>query len=137
MNLQEFIAESLLQIINGVKEAQTGSADTGAHINPAGLIMPQEKISAPYHPNEDTYSSYIEFDVAITVTEGAERKGGIGVAAGIFAIGGQGKTETQSGTISRIKFSVPVMLPSGKNLRPRNRERLQEQAETDFDPYGS
>jgi len=92
---------------------------------------------APYHPTEDTYSSYIEFDVAVTVTEGAERKGGIGVAAGIFAIGGQGKTETQSGTVSRIKFSVPVMLPSGKNLRPRNRDRLPERAETDFDPFGS
>ena len=54
----------------------------------------------------------IEFDVAVTVTGGSEKKGGIGVFSGVFGVGGQASSNAASSSVSRIKFSVPVILPT-------------------------
>lgn len=34
----------------------------------------------------------MEFDIAVTSIEGTETRGGIGVVAGVFALGSQGKS---------------------------------------------
>jgi uncharacterized membrane protein YtjA (UPF0391 family) len=44
------------------------------------------------------------------VTEGTEKKGGIGVLAGVLGVGGQASTNAASSSVSRIKFRVPVIL---------------------------
>jgi hypothetical protein len=53
----------------------------------------------------------VEFDVAVRATEGKETKGGIGVVAGVIGLGSSGKSDSSSGSESRIKFSIPVLLP--------------------------
>lgn len=98
MDLETFIAETLRQIVKGVKAAQQHEDCKGAQINPSHGVM------------IDTIKQ-IEFDVAVTVMEGSEKKGGIGVFTGAFGIGGQANVNTANCSVSRIKFEVPVLLP--------------------------
>jgi hypothetical protein len=103
MDLETFIAETLRQIVKGVETAQQHEDCKRAAINaecPEGYTGPVTK------------PRIIEFDVAITVSEGTEKqgKGNIGVAS-ILGLGGQASSTTANSSISRIKFSVPVVLP--------------------------
>jgi hypothetical protein len=54
----------------------------------------------------------LEFDVAVTAQEGTATKGGIGVFAGAIGLGSQGQSTAANQTVSRIKFAVPVLLPT-------------------------
>ena len=126
MELKQFVKESLLQIIQGVKEAQAESEGTGAHINPIGMsIMRNDLKGKRFGPKDLTITETIEFDIAVMAMEGKEAKGGIGVVTGIFSLGGGGKTEVQTSNVSRLKFSVPVVLPSGKNFKANNQPATQ------------
>lgn len=53
----------------------------------------------------------IEFDIAVTASEGSEAKAGIGVFSGVIGLGTQAKMEGSNATLSRIKFSIPVLYP--------------------------
>jgi hypothetical protein len=105
MDLETFIAETLRQIVKGVKTAQQHEDCKGASINP---IDPR-----PGHPHGQVVRvKEIEFDVAVTVSEGSERqgKGNIGVAS-ILGIGGHASSTSANSSVSRIKFAVPLILP--------------------------
>jgi hypothetical protein len=101
MDLETFIAETLRQIVKGVRTAQEHDDCKGAFINPSPSPGQGHRLVKP-----------IEFDVALTVTEGSEKqgKGGIGIAS-VLGIGGQASSTTASTSVSRIKFEVPVILP--------------------------
>ena len=53
----------------------------------------------------------LEFDVAVSASEGKEAKAGTGVWAGAVGVGTQAKLQDGSLSVSRIKFSVPVLFP--------------------------
>ena len=57
------------------------------------------------------YSRDVDFDVALTVTEGTGTKGGIGIVAGAFALGSTGQSTAQNSSVSRVQFSVPIAFP--------------------------
>jgi len=103
MNLQEFIKETLLQVINGVIEAQNTLGQTNGAINPFTRGQP---IKPTYKGLE---VGYIDFDVAVTVTEGSGVAGGLSV----MGIGAKGDLSSSTSSVSRIKFTVPVALPPG------------------------
>jgi hypothetical protein len=88
MDLRTFVAETLKQIVEGIGQANRQGART-----------------IPGSSNE------VEFDVALTVTEGSDKKGGIGVLVGGFGIGGQGSTTATNSSVSRIKFTVTMEFP--------------------------
>lgn len=118
MELREFITQSLVQLSLGVSDAQKELAQTGARINP--------KMSSLFPNNgKDSYNSLgwaesdqaapvflVDFDVAVTATDGTNTKGGIGVVAGVLALGSQGASENRNTAVTRIQFKVPLMLPS-------------------------
>jgi hypothetical protein len=54
----------------------------------------------------------IEFDVAVTATEGTETKGGIGIMVGSIGLGAQGKSDRENTSVSRIRFRIPLVLPN-------------------------
>ena len=97
MDLETFIAETLRQIVKGIKIAQEHEDCKGGKIN-------------PFRPSGGEVKQ-IDFDVAVTATEGSEKKGGIGVFTGVFGVGGQANANTANSTVSRIKFSVPIIFP--------------------------
>ncbi len=111
MELQEFVAESLTQILAGVKAAEERAGEHGGVINPrvrsaGGDKRPVVVTGTGLRPAETVY-----FDVAVTVVEGTEAKAGIGVVAGVFGIGAKGSSTAESSSISRLKFSVPIAFP--------------------------
>lgn len=113
MNLQDFISQALIEIAAGVKDAQArapGVNQRPQHIytqsktGGSNLILGLGKNNNPIH--------MVEFDVAVTSSEGTETKGGIAVVSGLISLGSQGKSQENSQSVSRIKFKVPVSLPS-------------------------
>jgi hypothetical protein len=102
MNLEDFVKESLGQIFRGVQGAASVAKATGATIDPRQYGVPG---------TTDDFGRNIQsimFDVAVTVTETGDVKGGISV----MGIGVKGAASELSSTVSRIKFNVPVVLPT-------------------------
>jgi len=114
IKLEDFVANSLIQIIKGVKRAQTEAEETGAVISPL-MRTTTDNSSIGHAENLGGQPCYkITFDVAVTVNEESGTTGGIGVAAGIFHLGTKGEISDTFANTSRIQFSIPVVLPLQK-----------------------
>ncbi len=108
MELQDFIGETLKQIISGVRNAQESAIELGAKVNPRGGSFVEMRD--------------VHFDVAVSTSEGTETKGGIGVFVNpVGSVGSQDKSDVASSSMSRIKFSVPVKLPIQPKVKPIRR----------------
>lgn len=110
MELKDFVSETIKQLIDGVVVAQEYASTKGAKVNPQllfrtdqGMQMWEKKTGQP--------AQSIEFDVALTASEGSKAQGGVGVMIGVFGLGTKGQLEESNQKINRIKFSVPVSLP--------------------------
>jgi hypothetical protein len=114
VELQEFIGETLKQVINGVTTAQEHAKQKGAKINPSNLSIPSFQNSQDIvfiDTDTNVVARTIEFDVAITVSESESSKAGVGIFVGEIGIGAQGKSSGSNNTVSRIKFSLPILFP--------------------------
>lgn len=114
MDLKEFTKQTLAQIVEGAKEAN----------------VELEKINAfiPYTDMGNTKATYaidvdkvqrlvinVDFDVAITTTEAENANGGASLkVASLLNIGGGGETKTENQTVSRIKYTLPLVLAKNK-----------------------
>ena len=107
MELREFVAETLKQVIEGVATAQEYA---GAHGSVVGYY---EEIT-----NLDPAPQVVEFDVAITTADETQVKGGAGIMVAMLALGSQAQTDRANQMVSRIRFAVPLYLPVQK---PGNR----------------
>ena len=110
MKLEEFVAETLTEIISGVKKAQA-QPETGNYISSAmigGVKFPES--SGVVHEAR-LLATTVKFDVAVTAEKSAEAgpKAGIKIGVADFDIGGSGTGSVQEA--NRIQFSVPVFLP--------------------------
>ena len=102
MKLQEFVKETLIQVIEGVRNAQGMLSEKDGAINPRALSL-----SGPIHNGREL--QHVDFDVAVTVIE----ESGVSGRISVFGIGAKGGASEENSTVSRIKFKVPVGLPSG------------------------
>jgi len=117
LELKDFVAESLKQIIGGIANAQDFAKENKSYINPEGIIKASNDrliVEMNNPKSQHPIPQFIEFDIAVTVSEDVENKAGIGVFSGPIAFGTQGKVEDANLTISRIKFSIPVLFPQQK-----------------------
>ncbi len=111
MDLKAFVEASLVQIIEGVQAAQAGTEASGALINPnPSPGFKGKRMGAAGLTIQD-----VEFDVAVTVAKGQEKKGGLGLVVGPVALGGGAKSDAQSSSLNRIRFAVPIALPQAKH----------------------
>lgn len=116
MELQDFIASTLVQIARGIKNAEDQLEDSKAIVNPRNVQALKEKESAVYGYLDTQNQIFkvvqkIDFDVAVTAEKGTETKAGVGIQVGSIGIGTQGKTEKGNSSVSRISFSIPMVLP--------------------------
>lgn len=116
MDLKEFVSSVLTQIVDGVREAQSGRGIESGLINP-NLFASQGALHEKGHlvSRHGQLVQNVEFDVALTVNEGTQTKGGIGVFVGTVGLGSQGQSDKSASSVSRVKFSVPLSLPSLNN----------------------
>ncbi|HPO57196.1 MAG TPA: hypothetical protein PKY46_14455 [Ignavibacteriaceae bacterium] len=92
MDLKEFVKESILQLSEGVREAQK-------EINEKKL---GEGIS-------DNYYKVIKYDIAVSTTE-TDKKGlgGKITVANLISVGGEGEKSNLASNYSRIQFELSV-----------------------------
>ncbi|CAN7720037.1 hypothetical protein [Mesorhizobium sp. LjNodule214] len=105
MDLKDFISASLLQIIEGVKNAQAEAG--GDNINAAQFS--QQPGGNIIHAGEYGLFSRVDFDVAVS----AETAGKGGVDLKVFGVGIGAGADKKATAANCIVFSVPVRLPYG------------------------
>jgi len=112
IKLQDFVSETIKQIIDGVISAQEYAATKNSKVNQKELnFRTDQGEDKLWDPNTRSLIQQIYFDVAITTTEGTQTKGGIGIFVGPVGVGSQGQSDAQNQSSSRIKFKIPVTLP--------------------------
>jgi len=111
VDLKEFVSETLLQIVNGVADAQIQATTAGARVNPRLVGGQTHAAGLGFLASSHGPAQIVQFDVALTVKEGSGTKGGIGIVAGIVSLGSSGQSSAENSSISRVKFNVPLTLP--------------------------
>lgn len=110
MNLREFVTESLVQIVCGVNDAAEQLRESGAEVNPRRRAGPPSQM----HRQTSTPIQSIEFDVAVTIGAAAETSGGGSFGLQVFSIGAKSTSASDSQSISRLRFSIPLALPASQ-----------------------
>jgi hypothetical protein len=101
LELSDFVAETIKQIIDGVATAQEYATSKKADVNPRTNRF------------RDPAPQTISFDVAVTAVKGTKTQGGVAVFTAVFGLGSKGQSEKTNETLNHIRFSVPVSLPIG------------------------
>ena len=121
MDLKQFVSETISQIVDGIIDADSRIAQSGGAVNPSNTVT-NKAGDGPYGyyaGNKDKryrpVVQEIQFDVVLNAAEGSETKGGIGIHVGAIALGSAGKSDAETSSQSRVKFSVPLLLPNSKN----------------------
>ena len=114
MELGEFIRETLTEIVKGVSSAQEEVKNKGAVIVPEGVYLSSANGTYQNQDRNRVGICQIDFEIALTQTDGKQGKIGIGVWFGSVGLGGQQKTDIQNISVNNVKFSVPIMLPQSK-----------------------
>ena len=104
MDLKEFIAETLVEIQQGVQLAiqKTRESQTNGVINP---VWGTSKDVGASHIKE------VKFDIAVTVSDKASGQVGGGIKVMGVSIGGDASESEERSHVSRIQFSIPVVPP--------------------------
>lgn len=88
MKLEEFISQAILEIVNGIRNANTKQIKVGL-----------------YSPGKND-RRHIEFDVAVMITK--SDKGSIGLSVPFLPIEGKISDEQIIATTNRVKFGVRI-----------------------------
>ncbi|BES69706.1 hypothetical protein RE428_07690 [Marinobacter nanhaiticus D15-8W] len=122
MELKDFIRETLVQLAQGIEEANMELRSSAAVVNPENVIVDVTGKAKHYGilSASDDIVEYlpsvqaIEFDVAVHATEGKEKSAKGGISVGAMNIGGSGGASESKSSESRIQFKIPMVLPHGK-----------------------
>ncbi|RRH94241.1 hypothetical protein EH240_27555 [Mesorhizobium tamadayense] len=125
MELEEFISETLRQILSGAAKAQ--DTEIGKNVNAAFPGVLGSNLSVL--PEFGVFAR-VDFDVAVTAESTVGGKGSIRV----WGLGAEGGKDSRSQTVSRVVFAVPLRLPDGDQSKKvavdraedKNRERLRQ-----------
>ena len=114
MDLKEFVSETLVSIVDGIKDAQQKSRDLGASVNPGGLMRNKDSVSTNsiWDNRNNNYAQPVSFDIAITAEDSAQGGAKVKVLSGIFGGDIGGEKGSKNVLASRIQFSVPVLFPT-------------------------
>ena len=112
MELGDFVRDALVQIVQGISEAQTATAETGARVAPQTVAY-FKQLTAEIILDNSTHRPLhiVEFDIAVSATQESGRAGKIGVLAASLGAGVEGHTGHQTERVSRVRFSVPIAFP--------------------------
>ena len=126
MELKEFIKTAITDITEAVSELQE-ELKNGSIVNPS-IPNPIANVTVkdPDNVNVNKRVSNVDFDVALTVADtGTIESGGkMGIHIISAKIGGESKSHSEN--VSRITFSIPIVLPTEhvKSQKELNDEKL-------------
>ena len=113
MELKDFVRATLEQIVDGVYQAQENIDSKGGIVNPSGMNYFKDGQRSVY---DHAMPQQVEFDVGLTSTDKSGSSEGIGVFLGSISLGKRNDAGSESVAVTRVKFSVPIVLPAGKKL---------------------
>lgn len=116
MDLKEFVRESLVQISQGIIEANEQLKDTKASVNPGGVQAYSTEAKAFGRINEafdhkGAVVHLVRFDVALHAETGNEAGGGLKLSIASFGLGTDRKKTATDSSESRIQFDIPMAYP--------------------------
>lgn len=114
MDLQKFITESLVEIMTGIKDAQSDLKAKGSHSRICPTVsnaFSGSQIHVLGRSEKGQIVSLIEFDIAVEITSEGGGGGKISVAMGLLNAGADGTSKQGDKVASRLKFNVPVAYP--------------------------
>ena len=112
MQLNEFVAQTLIQIINGVTSAQREVCIDGAIINPQLNAGPEFAGALGllwYGESDGSYAQVVKFNVDLAVTQEKEGNASIGVLAAVISLNGKGHARRESTSTTSISFSISIL----------------------------
>jgi hypothetical protein len=112
-----------VQIIEGVKEAQE-QVGGDAMVNPLSQPDGMVRRVAPDRARSQRIIHNVEFDVAVTASSGSEAKAGAGLMVAAIGLGAQSQKSTENTAISRVRFEVPIALPTSSRFEDSALARL-------------
>lgn len=99
MRLDEFVAETLKQIVKGVRASQEEIEGMGGAVSP------------PVNPIKGDGVTHVDFDAAIVVSSTDATGGKLQVAF----LGGERSAQSSEQATSRVRFRVDINLPPGNS----------------------
>lgn len=109
MELKEFVAKTLKEIIEGIKEAQEYASENKAYINPVNFGTAKPEHVLKLGDEEIGIVQPVSFDICIN--ESNDKSGGISVSG--FSIGGaKGMLSHKKFMENRVKFAIAVTFPT-------------------------
>ena len=118
MELKDFVSQSIQQIFEGVKQAQSQTKEMNGLIAPHKLRMSDKEI-----PNHQSVVGYhhstpiisVDFDISVTTQDSTKDKAGAGIFIAAIGLGGQVGSESMNSQLNKLRFSIPVILPIPEN----------------------
>lgn len=111
MRLQEFITNSITEIITGVKNSQEFAEKNGARVNPSSIKLIGNNKTTYWDDFNKMAGQEIEFDILVTIKEEGQTEGKAGIFVTFLKAGISDKDSTENIISNRIRFSVPIFLP--------------------------
>ncbi|WP_444924746.1 hypothetical protein ACJJH9_06970 [Microbulbifer sp. DLAB2-AF] len=122
MELKNYISSTIEEIARGILDASEKLADTNAVVSPTDFQINSKESQAfgrtksphiPDHVGKDTrVVQKDDFDIAVTVDEADKSKAGAKISVLSIGLSGDLESLSKTGTSSRIKFAVPLVLPT-------------------------
>ncbi|MER2926820.1 hypothetical protein [Serratia nevei] len=113
MKLDDFVHESLKNIMLGVQRAtQFGVDHSTGTVNPSEVAFGKAgENGILFNPRTRKIIQKVEFDIAVSVNESTSSSSGGTQSVGEITVSGSNTdSATSNGSISRIKFSIPLEL---------------------------
>lgn len=124
MDLKEFVTMSLTQIVQGVSESAAEISKLGGSVSPAFSGNGKADQLGVSMDGKGSPVYAVEFDVALVASTSLGGEAGAKLQIASFVnIGAKGTTTDKQESTSRVKFSVPIQLPTD----PKSRAAAEEE----------
>jgi hypothetical protein len=114
MELKDFVKNTLVEIVEGLQSANEALASTSAFVASSNIKSPSQEWYGTcdskkiYH-----YISFVDFDISVLVQDLSEKsKGGKINVAQLISVGGNGDQSSKTEKENRVKFKIPLALPT-------------------------
>lgn len=111
LQLDDFVAETLSQIVSGVRKAREETGLRGIGVRPSSAPAVNASNPDVVLTEGRAAAQSVRFDVALTVAENTGSSAKIGVVSGLINGGGTMDGQSQNSSVSRVQFAIPVLLP--------------------------
>lgn len=112
MDLKNFVAETLAQIVEGVALSSGRISNLGGAVSPAFTPRNEDRLGTT-KDGKGSIVYGVSFDVAVVASASGGQEGGARLeVAGLGGFGGKKSAVSKEETTSRVQFIVPLALPT-------------------------